>query len=205
MGLGSSVVPNSLISRSRSSRMQSQIVCWWALWPDSADPAGCDSSLPPYLYICDHWGQSHWQLAHSWLTCLLNGYHLKWQHWLGAGYLNIWGRHQLLTTPDKLSLLLGIHMSTLVGSGAEVWSEMLRAVMPLTHDEWVRGFPAAALLFFFDMMEVEKVPALASKWSWNLIHDRWGICPWLTSDNTLQPESSCKHCNLSLATLCIPQ
>lgn len=111
---------------------------------------------------------------------------------LAGGYWSLWGRHQLLTATDKLSLLLGIHMSTMVGSGAEVWSKMLRAVMTLKHHEWVRAFLATDLLFFFDMMEVEKVPALASKWTRNLVHDRWEICPRLTNDNKLQSEfSSC--------------
>lgn len=39
---------------------------------------------------------------------------------------------------------------------------------------------ATAPLFSRDMMEVEKVPAAASKWSRNLLHDRWEICPLLS-------------------------
>lgn len=85
---------------------------------------------------------------------------------LAGGYWSLWGRHQLLTATDKLSLPLGIHMSTMAGSGAEVCPKMLRAVMTLKHHESVRAVLAPDLLFFFDMMEVEKVPALASKWTW---------------------------------------
>lgn len=54
-------------------------------------------------------------------------------------------------------------MSTMVGSGAEVWPKMLRAVMTLKNHESVSAALAPDLLFIFDMMEVEKVPALASK------------------------------------------
>lgn len=85
---------------------------------------------------------------------------------LAGGYWSLWGRHQLLTATDKLSLPLGIHMSTMAGSGAEVCPKMLRAVMTLKHHESVCAVLAPDLLFFFDMMEVEKVPALASKWTW---------------------------------------
>lgn len=54
-------------------------------------------------------------------------------------------------------------MSAVVGSVAEVWPKMLRAVMTLTHHESVSAVLAPDLLFFFDMMEVEKVPTPASK------------------------------------------
>lgn len=54
-------------------------------------------------------------------------------------------------------------MSAVVWSVAEVWPKMLRAVMTLTHHESVSAVLAPDLLFFFDMMEVEKVPAPASK------------------------------------------
>lgn len=46
----------------------------------------------------------------------------------------------------------------MVGSGAEVWPGMLRAIMTLKHHESVSA-AAPNLLFFFDMMEGEKVPA----------------------------------------------
>lgn len=82
---------------------------------------------------------------------------------LAGGYWSLWGRHQLLTVTDKLSLPLGIHVSTMVGNGAEVWPKMLRAVMTLKHHESVSAVLSPESLFFFDMMEVEKVPALAGK------------------------------------------
>lgn len=85
---------------------------------------------------------------------------------LAGGYWSLWGRHQLLTATDKLSLPLGIHMSTMVGNGAEVWPKMLRAVMTLKHHESVSAVLAPDQLLFFDMMEVEKVPALVRKWTW---------------------------------------
>lgn len=87
---------------------------------------------------------------------------------LAGGYRSLWGRHQLLTATDKLSLPLGIHMSTVVGNGAEFWPKMLGAVMTLKHHESVCADLPPDLLFFFDMMEVEKVPALAGKWNWIL-------------------------------------
>lgn len=58
------------------------------------------------------------------------------------------GRHQLLTATDKLSLLLGLHMSAAAGSGAEVWSKMLRAVMTLARHEWAGAFLVRDLLFW---------------------------------------------------------
>lgn len=85
---------------------------------------------------------------------------------LARGYQRLWGRHQLLTASDKLSLPLGNHMSTMVGSGAEVWPGMLRAIMTLKHHESVSVAAAAAapdLLFFFDMIEVGEVPARRRK------------------------------------------
>lgn len=78
---------------------------------------------------------------------------------LAGGYWSLWGRHQLLAATDKLSGPLGIHTSTMVGSGAEVWPKMLRAEMTLKHHESVCAVLTPDLLFFFDMMEVEKVPA----------------------------------------------
>lgn len=44
-------------------------------------------------------------------------------------------KHQLQTATDNLSLLLGIHMSTVAGSGTQVWSKMLRAVVTLKYRE----------------------------------------------------------------------
>ena len=49
------------------------------------------------------------------------------------------------------------------GNGAEVWPKMLRAVMTLRHHESASAVLAPDPLLFFDMMEVEKVPALARK------------------------------------------
>lgn len=57
-------------------------------------------------------------------------------------------------------------MSTMVGSGAEVWPGMLWAIMTLKHHESVTAAAAAAapdLLFFFDMIEVGEVPARGRK------------------------------------------
>lgn len=54
----------------------------------------------------------------------------------------------------------------MVGRGAEVWPKMLRAIMTLKHHESVSAVLAPDLLFFLDMMEAEKVPALASKLTW---------------------------------------
>lgn len=47
----------------------------------------------------------------------------------------------------------------MVGSGAEVWPKMLRAEMTLKLHESVCAVLTPDLLVFFDMMEVEKVPA----------------------------------------------
>lgn len=82
---------------------------------------------------------------------------------LTGGYWSLRGRHQLLTATDKLSLPWGIHTSTMVGNGAEVWQKMLRAVMTLKYHGSVNGVLAPDLLLCFDMIEVEKVPALAGK------------------------------------------
>lgn len=95
-------------------------------------------------------------------------------------------KHQLLTARDKLSLLLGIHMSTMVGTGTQVWSELLRAVMTLKHHEWLSASLPAYPLLLCDMRVVEKVPAPASKWTRDLVHDRWGICPWLGRADKVQ-------------------
>ena len=54
-------------------------------------------------------------------------------------------------------------MSTMLADGAEVWPKMFRAVMTLKHHESVSAVLPPDLLFFFDMMKVEKVPALAGK------------------------------------------
>lgn len=84
-------------------------------------------------------------------------------------------KHQLLTATDKLSILLGIHMSTMVATGTQVWSKQLGAVTTLKHHERLSA-----------MRVVEKVPAPASKWTRDLVHDRWGICHWLGRADKIQ-------------------
>lgn len=165
---------------------ETQIVCWWPNWPDFHDAAGCDSPLPPH-HVYGFTGDVVKSLAVA--LCMIDLF-AKWLSsevaTLAGGYWRLWGRHQLLTATDKPSIPLGIHISTMVGSGAEVWPKMLRAVMTLKHHESVSAVLAPDLLFSFDMMEVEKVPALASKWTWNLVHDRWEISPWATGDRKLK-------------------
>lgn len=56
---------------------------------------------------------------------------------LTGGYRSRWGRHQLLTARDKLSLPRGVHKSTTVRDGAEVWRKMLGAVMTLRYQSLV--------------------------------------------------------------------
>lgn len=62
---------------------------------------------------------------------------------LAGGYWTLWGRHQLLTAANKLSLPLGIHTSTMAENGAEDWPTMLRAEMTMKPHDSVSAVPAA--------------------------------------------------------------
>lgn len=85
-------------------------------------------------------------------------------------------KHQLLTATDNLSLLLGIHMSTVAGSGTQVWSKMLRAVVTLKYRESPSALSRPHPLLLCDMTAVAKVCPPASKWARDLVNNRCGIC-----------------------------
>lgn len=170
------------------SRMKDPYSCWWPDWPDFYDQTGCDSSRS-LISISEIAGAStsQWQLPCAWLTCLLNDCHLKWQHWLGA--IEVAGAD---TSCWLLQINCPLLWGFMGGRGAEVWPKMLKAVMTLKHHESVSAILAPDPLLFFDVMEVEKVPALASKWTWTPIHDKWEIWPWKTREFNVRLRVHCR-------------
>lgn len=102
---------------------------------------------------------------------------------LAGGFWSLWGRHQLLTATDQLSLPLGIHKSTMVrewcwslAKDAQGWNDTetswvslccssTRPITLLWHDGSWKGSRASKEINLY------------------FLHDRWEICPWFTNYN----------------------